>query len=323
MADGPVDGQLVHRIQKVFRHRRKWARRSGVTCFRVYDRDLADQPLVVDWYDGDALVWAFDRARNETEAQEEDWLAAVQAAVGHAFALAPERVWLKRRRRQRGRQLDDGDGQYERLDARQAVKVVAEQGLDFEVNLSDYLDTGLFLDHRTTRALVRAECAGRDVLNLFAYTGAFTCYAAAGGARSTCTVDLSNTYLAWARRNLALNGFAEGAAHRCERADCLQWLDAAARFGPAFDLIVCDPPTFSASKAMARTFSIERDQGWLLERCRGLLRPGGVLWFSTNCHGFQLEAVPAGLAGEELTAHTVPEDCARRQPHRCWRWVKG
>jgi 23S rRNA (cytosine1962-C5)-methyltransferase len=164
------------------------------------------------------------------------------------------------------------------------VKVVAEQGLRFEVNLSDDLDTGLFIDHRATRALVRAEAAGRTVLNLFAYTGAFTCYAAAGGAAATLTVDLSNTYLAWARRNLALNGVADGPAHRCERADCLQWLDAAARRGPAFDLIVCDPPTFSASKAMQRTFSVERDQGWLLERCRDLLRPGGTLWFTTNRH---------------------------------------
>lgn len=323
MSDPAADPyvQLANRIQRVARHRRKWAKRAGVGCFRVYDRDIPDQPLVVDWYDGDAVAWAFDRARNESEAQEEAWLAAAMGAVASGLGLDPARVWLKRRRRQRGRQLDEGEGQYERLDQSGAVKVVPEQGLRFEVNLSDYLDTGLFIDHRQTRALVRAEAAGRDVLNLFAYTGSFTCYAAAGGARSTTTVDLSNTYQGWTRRNLALNGVAEGEAHRLVRADCLDWLR---RVGaPAYDLIVCDPPTFSASTAMAASFSVVRDHPWLLERCRDLLRPGGVLWFSSNARGFALAALPPGLQGEETTARTVPEDCARRPPHRSWRLVRG
>ena len=201
------------------------------------------------------------------------------------------------------------------------VKTVREQGLSFEVNLSDYLDTGLFLDHRPTRARVRAEATGKAVLNLFAYTGAFTCYARAGGATASVTVDLSNTYLEWAGRNLALNGFALDASHRLERADCLAWLARAAEGGPRYDLIVCDPPTFSNSTAMTHDFSVGRDHPGLLERCRALLRPGGVLYFSTNFRGFELTGGTAGFALEDLTEASIPEDFRNRRIHRCWRMV--
>jgi 23S rRNA (cytosine1962-C5)-methyltransferase len=314
--------QLANRLARVHRHLRKWARRSAVTCYRLYEKDIADQPLIVDWYDGDAVVWAFARTRNETVADEEAWLEAVVEAVASGLQLAPERIFLKRRFRQQDRQ--EGDGQYHRVAARGAVKTVAEQGLLFEVNLSDYVDTGLFLDHRPTRAAVRAAAAGRRVLNLFAYTGAFTVYARAGGAAATTTVDLSNTYLDWCGRNLALNGLATDAAHRVVRADCLEWLAAAPAASERYDVIICDPPTFSNSKTMAKPFSVATDHPWLLERCTQRLAPGGTLYFSTNFRDFRLaEGVPPVLRVEEVTAQSIPEDFRNKRIHRCWRMTRG
>jgi 23S rRNA (cytosine1962-C5)-methyltransferase len=198
---------------------------------------------------------------------------------------------------------------------------VEEQGLRFEVNLSDYLDTGLFLDHRNTRAMVRDRAAGKRVLNLFAYTGSFTCYARAGGARSTITVDLSNTYCDWAARNLALNNFTAGPDHSIVRADCLDWLVHDARAAGPFDLIVCDPPTFSNSKAMARrSFALDRDLPELLQILRDLLAPGGELFFSSNSRGLRLEEdlLPAGFSVEEISGRTVPQDFRNKKIHRCW-----
>jgi 23S rRNA (cytosine1962-C5)-methyltransferase len=202
--------------------------------------------------------------------------------------------------------------------------VVEEHGLRFEVNLSDYVDTGLFLDHRPTRKRVGEEALGRRVLNLFAYTGAFTVHARAGRAAATTTVDLSNTYLDWAARNLQLNGFALDAAHRFDKADCLHWLETAPARGERYDLIVCDPPTFSNSKAMDRTFRVDQDHPWLLGQCAKLLNPGGALYFSTNFRGFELSVDKIrGLRCEDLSATSVPEDFRNRRIHRCWRMTRG
>jgi 23S rRNA (cytosine1962-C5)-methyltransferase len=324
-AGTPAD-QLANRLRRVHRHLRKWAKRTGVTCYRLYEKDIPDQPLIVDWYDGDAVVWAFDRTRNETPAQEEAWVAEVVRAVCAGLDVPTERVFLKRRFRQKDRQ--EGDGQYHRLAAAGTAKIVLEHGLSFEVNLSDYLDTGLFLDHRPTRLRVRGEASGRRMLNLFAYTGAFTVHAAAGGAVATTTVDLSNTYVDWAGRNLALNGITAGigseCAHRLVRADCLRWLSDAARQGPQYDLIVCDPPTFSNSTAMAKPFAVGADHPWLLARLHDLLRPGGIAYFSTNFRGFRLEEakMPRFASFTDISAESVPEDFRNRRIHQCWRMVK-
>jgi 23S rRNA (cytosine1962-C5)-methyltransferase len=318
-SDDPYQ-QLANRIARVQRHRRKWGRRRDISCWRVYERDIADQPAIVDWYGDAAVAWAFERARNDTPAQEAQWLEALADAVCRGLAITRDALQLKRRAPQRGR--DSGEGQYQRLDHAAVVRTVREQGLSFEVNLSDYLDTGLFLDHRWTRAQVREQSKQARVLNLFGYTGSFTCYAAAGGARATVTVDLSNTYLAWAARNLALNRFAvDDGRHALVRADCLAWL-AEPPVQEPFDLIVCDPPTFSNSKAMTRDFAVERDHPWVIARCRALLRPGGVLWFSTNCRGFQLSPEIAGWAIEDASEASIPEDFRDRRIHRLWRLVR-
>ncbi len=290
-------------------------RKAGVACYRLYERDISDQPAIVDWYDGDAVVWTFPRTRDETPAAARAWEEAVVAAVAEGLDLPQERIHAKHRARQSGTE------QYLRLDHSGHERLVTEQDLRFAVNLVDFLDTGLFLDHRLTRARVRAEAAGRDMLNLFGYTGAFACYAAAGGAASTTGVDLNAGYCDWARRNLALNA-ADAQRHRVIRADCLAWLD---RPRPAcFDLIVCDPPTFSNSKKMHRAFSVERDHCWMLRRCAELLRPDGLLYFSTNKRGFRLaaDALEPFAAAQELTPDSIPEDFRNRRIHRCWRCVR-
>jgi 23S rRNA (cytosine1962-C5)-methyltransferase len=316
--DAPLT-QLANRLTRMHKHLGKWARRSGVSCYRLYEKDISDQPLIVDWYDGDVVCWSMRRTKDETDAQDEAWLAGVRTALASGLNVVNDRLWLKRRARQEDRQQG---GQYQPLGRSKVTREVGEGPLRLEINLSDYLDVGLFLDHRPLRTQVGGEAAGKDVLNLFCYTGAFSCHAAAGGARSTTSVDLSNTYLDWAGRNLTRNGFADE-RHRIVRADCLAWLTEAARSAPAYDLIVCDPPTFSNSTAMATSFSVDRDHPWLVSTCARLLRPGGILYFSTNSKRFTLDqAALADLAPEEITTRTVGEDFRERKPHRCWRIIR-
>lgn len=310
---------LENRIAKLQRHLAKWARRTGVTCYRVYERDLPDQPLIVDWYDGDAVVWLYRRTRDETEAAHGEFVAAALDSVARGLELAPERVVAKERRVQEDRQA--GAGQYGRLGEAGRVKSVRERELTFEVNLSDYLDVGLFLDHRPTRQLVEERARDLDVLNLFAYTGSFTVAAIRGGARSSTTVDLSNTYLDWAARNFQHNDFAPSDRHRLVRADALRFLDEAVAAPRRYGLIVCDPPTFSNSKGMEHDFAVERDHAGLIERCLALLAAGGALLFSTNARGFELDRIAlAGRRIDDWTARTTPEDYKGRTPHQCF-WI--
>jgi 23S rRNA (cytosine1962-C5)-methyltransferase len=306
-------GMLGNRLRRTYRHLRKWARRTDVTCFRLYEKDIPDQPLIVDWYDGRALVYAMRRKKDETEAARADWLVEVEAEVKEGLEVNADALFFKERERQRGL------AQYEKLAAERQEFVVAEQGHRFLVNLSDYHDTGLFLDHRSTRKLVEEAAAGRRVLNLFGYTGSFSVYAAAGGAVETTTVDISNTYLDWARRNFELNGL-DPAANRRERADVLAWLPDAVRARRRFDLIVCDPPTFSNSKKMRGFFDVGLQHPFLIARCLDLLAPGGILFFSTNDRGFELqEAALPPARYEEISAQTVPVDYRNKRIHRCWR----
>ena len=315
-----TDHILANRLRKRQRHLRKWARRSDITCYRLYERDIPEFPLIVDWYDGEAVVWLYERTRDETDAQAAEFREQTLAEIQEGLALKRAQIFVKERQRQQG------NSQYERLDQSGHVRIVQEQGLRFEVNLSDYLDTGLFLDHRNTRARVRSEAQDKRVLNLFAYTGSFTCYALGGGARATTTVDLSQTYCDWTRRNFAHNGFAEGAAHRVVQADCLAFLQEEHQRRARYDLIVCDPPTFSNSKRMAQSsFDVVRDHPALIADCVNLLDAGGVLYFSTNARRFALDerALPHNLQIEELTPNALPEDFRNTRIHQCWRMVNA
>lgn len=318
---------LRNRLSKRVRHLRKWARRIGTDAFRVYDRDIPEIPLLVELYADAVSGSLYERPYEKDEGEEERWLSAMADAVSQALDLPRERVFLKRRRRQRG--LD----QYDRLDERAFLVDVAEGGLKFRTNLSDYLDTGLFLDHRATRALVRGESRGKRVLNLFCYTASFSVYAAAGGAAEVDSVDLSNTYLDWGAENFALNGFETRrvapedyaaarklpGGYRLIRADALRFLDEARRAGLDWDLIVLDPPTFSNSKKMTRTLDIRRDSRELLDSCLSVTAPGGVLWFSTNAKGFSLEAADfPGTVVEDLSSATTDEDFLSRPTRVCY-----
>jgi 23S rRNA (cytosine1962-C5)-methyltransferase len=309
-------GMLANRLRRTYRHLRKWARRTDVTCFRLYEKDIPDQPLIVDWYDGRALVYAMQRKKDETREAREAWLAEVEAEVKEGLDVDDERLFFK----QRGRQKDHS--QYQKLAEEREEFVVAEQGHRFLVNLSDYHDTGLFLDHRNTRRMVREESEGGRMLNLFCYTGSFSVYAAGGGAVRTTSVDISNTYLDWSRRNFELNGM-DLESQILERADVLQWLPAAVASPRRWDLIVCDPPTFSNSKKMRGFFDVGVQHPELINGCLQLLRPGGVLYFSTNFRGFRLreeELLPAER--QEISAITVPEDYRNKKIHRCWRFAR-
>ncbi|MDB4775762.1 MAG: SAM-dependent methyltransferase [Proteobacteria bacterium TMED72] len=326
---------LGERLANRMRHLSKWGRKKGISCFRLYERDVPEYPAIVDWYadenaedptrDGDAIVWLFGRKRDDTLEKEAEHRRDAEAEILAGLNIPRERMHVKHRGRQ-----SSGSGereQYERVDTRATTKVVREHGLRFEINLSDYLDVGLFLDHRPTRKSVQDRADGKRVLNLFAYTGAFSVHARAGGADATTTVDMSRTYLDWYERNLALNGHTLEPRHRVVQADCLQWLEA----GPQdeddrYDIVVCDPPTFSNSKRMkAGSFSIDRDHPALLRNLARFVAPKGEIFFSTNSRSFELssDAVPANYGCREISNRSVPEDFRNQRIHRCWRLAEG
>ena len=300
-----------NRLVKVYRHLGKQAKRQGITCYRVYDHDLPEFPFCIEFY-GERLYLAEYRRRHGMEEEEhEAWLQGCLPVISSVLGVPEDEIYWRQRERKAGRQ-----GQYTRQASEGEFYTVTEGGLSFLVNLTDYLDTGLFLDHRLTRARVRAESGGKDVLNLFAYTGSFSVYAAAGGARSVTTVDLSKTYLAWAERNMALNGLQGAYVH----ADVFQYLGDA----PPVDLVIMDPPTFSNSKRMKDFLDIQRDHAGLINQALRVLRPGGTLYFSTNFTKFVLDR-PAIAAADirDITRATTPFDFEGRLKRWCYQIRKG
>ena len=307
---------LGNRLAKQLRHLRGWARAGGITCFRLYERDIPEFPAIVDWYDGDVVAWVYRRTRDETPEQVRAFEDRCEEEILDGLQVPGARLHMKYRGR-----IADRTEQYDRVDDRGVSKVVEEQGLRFEVNLSDYLDTGLFLDHRKTRSIIRHYAKGMRVLNLFAYTGSFTVYARAGGAVATTTVDMSRTYQDWTRRNLELNGFVPDESHRLVAADCLQFLEAGPAAGERYDYVVLDPPTFSNSKRMeAGSFAVDRDWPRLLSLASRFLADGGWLYFSTNSRQLRFDdaLAPPGFEVREISARTVPDDFRNRRIHRCW-----
>ena len=267
---------------------------------------------MVDRYEDCLHITEFERPHDRSPAEHADWLDLMARTAARALDVDPKHVFLKQRQRQRG------TSQHERYASDEHVFTVAEGGLKFLVNLSDYVDTGLFLDHRITRSMVREAAAGKRFLNLFAYTGSFTIHAAAGGASDTTSVDLSNTYLDWARRNMRLNGF-DGPEHRFVRSDAMSFFDADRE---TYDLAVVDPPTFSNSKMTEEIWDVQRDHAGLLGRLIERMSPGGVIFFSTNFRRFKFdEASLSGVTTREISRQTVPPDFRNRRIHRCWRLV--
>lgn len=298
-------------IRNNYRHLRKWAKRTQTDAFRIYDRQLHHYPCSIDLYAGRFCVHLYLRRQDE-EQKIAQLIEEVNRTLNELFHAPQELIyWRHRFRRSKLEQYEKNDGSKEFF-------VVKEHGLQFIVNLKDYLDTGLFLDHRPARHLVSQRSKGKSVLNLFCYTGAFTLHAAAGGARYSKSVDLSNTYTQWARHNLRLNGFSSS-DHEVIRIDCLRYLEEAIRADERYDLIVIDPPTLSRSKKMEGIFDIQQDHPYLLLQAQKLLAPEGVIYFSTNLRSFSLdESLKEKLFLKEITRHTIPQDFHNAKIHRCW-----
>ena len=303
---------FANRLGKNAKHYLKWARRHDIEAWRLYDRDIPQFPFAIDVYGGQIHLQEYDTGWLMQPEEYEAWLSEVLEAVAFITGFAPADIHLKRRERQKGTQ------QYEKTGKAGEDFIVHEHGRRFWVNLEKYLDTGLFLDHRNTRQRVGEMAAGKRFLNLFAYTGSFSVYAATGGAAASETVDLSNTYLDWARRNFELNGIDE-ARHQIVRADVFQYLQAAAQAGKTFDLIVMDPPSFSNSKKMLDILDIQRDHQKLIDGAMALLASDGLLFFSNNLRSFALdEAVAQKYAVKDISKQSVPEDFRNKKIHQCW-----
>ncbi|MEN1835109.1 bifunctional 23S rRNA (guanine(2069)-N(7))-methyltransferase RlmK/23S rRNA (guanine(2445)-N(2))-methyltransferase RlmL [Pseudomonas lijiangensis] len=304
-------GQMfANRLQKNLKQMSKWVRREGIDCYRVYDADMPEYSLAIDLYHDWVHVQEYAAPKSIDPEKASARLFDALAAIPQALNIDKSRVVIKRRERQ------SGTRQYERQSAQGQFQEVSEGGVKLLVNLTDYLDTGLFLDHRPMRMRIQREAAGKRFLNLFSYTATASVHAAKGGARSTTSVDLSKTYLDWARRNLSLNGFSD--KNRLEQGDVMAWLQACRE---EYDLIFIDPPTFSNSKRMEGIFDVQRDQVELIDLAMARLAPGGVLYFSNNFRKFVLdENLAQRYAVEEITAQTIDQDFARNSKiHRAWK----
>ena len=291
-----------NRLEKVYRHLGKQAKRLGVSCYRLYDHDLPEFPLCIEVYEQNIYVAEYRRRHGMTEEEHDAWMEKSIEVICKILKVEKENIFLKLRQKKPGRL-----GQYQKTGEKKAEFVVEENGLRFIINLSDYLDTGLFLDHRTTREKVKLESKDKKVLNLFSYTGSFSVYAAAGKAAEVVTVDLSKTYLDWAERNMQLNGYTEPDKYKLIHADVLQYLNTGSK--NSFDLIILDPPTFSNSKRMEDILDIQRDHVKLINNCLLLLSAGGKIYFSTNYKKFILDArsIHSGSI-KDITKQTTPFD---------------
>lgn len=305
-------GQMfANRLQKNLKQLGKWARKEDVQCYRLYDADMPEYSMAVDLYGDCVHVQEYTAPKSIDPEKAKERMFDAIAAIPQALGVDKSKVVIKRRERQ------SGTKQYQRQATQGQFMEVSEGGVKLLVNLTDYLDTGLFLDHRPLRLRIQKEAAGKRFLNLFCYTATATVHAAKGGARTTTSVDLSKTYLDWARRNLSLNGYSD--KNKLEQADVMTWL---AEDRGEYELIFIDPPTFSNSKRMEGIFDIQRDHVQMLDLAMARLAPGGVLYFSNNFRKFELdESLAARYQVEEISASTLDQDFARNPKiHRAWRF---
>ncbi len=290
-----------NRLRKVFKHLSKIARKQQIACYRIYNVDLPEFPFMIDVYKDCVYVSEYKSKHKLSDEKYKNWLDTSIQIIQEILEVDASKIYLKLRERQKGNQ------QYEKIEQTKSEMIVQENGLSFIVNLSDYLDTGLFLDHRMTRQKVREMAAGKNVLNLFAYTGSFTVYAAAGNAQSITSVDMSRTYLTWAKRNLSYNKLYDEKKHTFLQEDVLQFLKNLE--SNSYDLIILDPPTFSNSKRMESELDIQRDYIDIINKCMNALTDKGQLIFSTNYRGFNMDVEKIKAASiKDITKQTTPFD---------------
>lgn len=303
---------LTNRIRNTYRHIKKWAKRSQTNCFRIYDREIREYPFAIDFYAGRFCVHYFSRSRDVEDVPPE-LEQEVEKALKTVFGVSSDLIYW----RTRGKNKETR--QYEKIGESKEFFTVLEYGVKFQVNLLDYLDTGLFLDHRETRRLVASIARDKYILNLFAYTCSFSVHAAVAGSTFTKSVDMSNTYTAWGRDNFLLNSLSLQ-NNEIIRADCLKFLEDEIRSGIKYDIIIIDPPTISRSKKMDQLFDIQVDYVFLLSKALKLLLKGGVIFFSTNSRKFNLdETLFKGCSIVEISHKTLPIDFQDPKIHRCWK----
>ncbi len=322
MNDTKMIDPFVNRLRKNFGHIGRWARQQNITNYRVYDRDLPEFSLVIDLYHGThtwVMVQEFQAPNRIDPLVSKARLTEALQVIPEIFDTDKENIFLKVRQRQRGL------AQYEKLSHQKTFHIVKEVSCQFYVNFTDYLDTGLFLDHRITRNIIHASAEGKRFLNLFAYTGTATVFAALGKASTTTTVDLSKTYLDWAERNLKLNKINIGSDHQLIQRDCLAWIKEAISKQWQYDLVFIDPPSFSNSKRMQNTFDVQRDHEVILRQISKLLSSKGVVFFSNNRRGFAFNhaVLKQYYKIHDITKQTIPKDFVRNQQvHACWKMEK-
>lgn len=299
-----------NRLRKVYKHISKLARKQDIACYRFYDHDLPEFPFAIEVYKDVVHAAEYKRKHGMEDEEHDAWLQACKETIAKVLEMSVDNIFMKVRQRKAGRQ-----GQYEKFGEEKIERIVPEGGLNFIINLTDYLDTGLFLDHRITRNMVREESNGKRVLNLFCYTGSFSVYAAHGGAASVTSVDLSKTYINWAKRNMQYNKLYNEDKHEFVNADVMEIIKELP--ADTFDIIVCDPPTFSNSKRMDETFDVQRDHVSLIKQLLKSCRDGGKIYFSNNYRNFVLDkdSIPTPYI-KDITAATTPFDFQGKL-HRC------
>ena len=304
-----------NRLQKVYKHLSRQAQRMDVTCYRLYDHDLPEFPFIIELYEDKVYVSEYKRYHNLTNEEYELWWNKSSKVIEEIIGVKQENIFFKIRQKKAGRL-----GQYQKLDEQKNEFIVREGGLKFIVNLTDYLDTGLFPDHRITRQMVREMAKEKKVLNLFSYTGSFSVYAVAGGASNITSIDLSKTYLNWAERNMQLN-FPDFKNHVVVNADVIKELKNIA--AGSYDLIIMDPPTFSNSKRMDDFLDIQRDHVSLINNCMNILKQNGILFFSTNFSKFQLDTGKIKASSiKDITKATTPFDFSGKLRRKCFKISK-
>ena len=304
---------LANRVAKKYKHLKKGFAKQNVEVFRLYDWDIPEIRVAIDWYAGHLVIAEYTRKQSIP-----GWLELMGNHLAEVLNVEPDKIHYKERRSG----YQDGK-RYERIDYTNEKIVMAERDLNFYVNPNDYVDTGLFSDHRNTRMMVRELSEGKDFLNLYCYTGAFTCYAAKGGARSTTSVDRSGTAITWLRENLTLNNISSE-NHKSLSLPVFDFLERGIRKDMRYDLAVIDPPSFSTSRDDEKDFDIAKDHPTLLKRSAELLKPGAILFFSTNHQDFIPRIKQLNFTEvEEITETTIPVDYISKQKriHRCWKII--